>query len=56
MTWAIITILLLVCAIVGFVMVNKTGNYENIWGGMLFWCGASFCVSLLAKGLLILFL
>jgi hypothetical protein len=56
MIWLIITIALLICTIIGFVMVNKTGNYENKWGYMLFWGGAAFCVSLLGKFLFVLFI
>ena len=36
-TWAIFVVVMLICIVIGWVMVHRTNNYENIWGFMLYY-------------------
>jgi len=50
----VISALLLLVAVIGFVGVQKTGNYENNYGYMMIWGGIGFIISLLVKLVLVL--
>lgn len=50
----VISAILLLVTVIGFIGVQKTGNYENKFGFMLIWGGIAFIISLLVK--LVLFL
>jgi hypothetical protein len=54
MIWFYLTIAFLVIAIIGFIGVQKTGNYENKWGYMLIWGGGATIASIVIKSVTIL--
>jgi len=41
----ILSLIFAVVSLIGLVMVNRVGNYENIWGGMLFYGGIALAVT-----------
>jgi len=53
MTWLIFLLVFIVITVIGFKMVNKIGNYENIWGYMLLY-GAGAVVGMITVKLALL--